>query len=161
MTIPFNPALFANADYLDRLTQKYKLSETPLSGDSLLLLRTIQPVTQVDRILRKIYLTSLEITPTATGYYTCHTVPTGKRNYPIIIYVARSTGAAELVSEFEVYDGTTRIPIEAYTPASTILHLFDREYPLKEKWELSVYVSTHNAGDKVTAYIYYEEEDAY
>jgi len=153
----------SSVDLDSRLVKRFTLSHQSSVPNPYWLQRTISPVTNIDVLLRDYLASTLVIVPTATGWYTAKTVPSGKKWFVHVLRVYRSTGAAEQFSNFEVYDlsATKSVGLGAFTATNDHTLLFNTPLPMNEGDYFRVYVSTHNAGDELTAQVWVEEEDSF
>lgn len=152
--IPWRPAQWVAVPIIKRLVRRFLLSDFQLLKDSLLLIRTIQPVTQVDDLLAEVKL--------AQGTFNLETghgdveVPSGKRWRILGVKRPSTTG----VSSLRAYDGTVE---HLLTPDGTTQELWKggNDFIFPEGWILRL-AQTSNAADaaKVMSY-WYKEEEAY
>jgi len=153
-----------NREIDSRLVARFSLSEVPTVKIPYIIPKWITPITNIDALLRTPKAVSDgEQTPTGTGYITMLTVPDGKRWWLYSYKLYRSTGAAELTNQENLYDSSEaqNHGLGSYTPAAGRSYEFNTPIPLDEGDYISTNVSTHNAGDKLTMTAWVEEEDAY
>lgn len=153
----------ASKDIDSRLVSRFTLSDSPQVQNPYWLVRTIQPVTLVDELLRTLNISNEEVTPSGVGWLTTHTVPDGKRWRLYAIHYWRSNGAAETATHVRINDGTNYCNIDSpgFSAGSTNQCVLPTPIDLKEAWTIDLQISVHNAGDKMTMNIIYTEEDAY
>lgn len=154
------PPYYTSAVIATRLVKRFQLQEYPISPDeTLLLLRTIQPVTQVDELLRKSELipVTVDISGAGGNYLVFHTVPAGKRWRLQWIDKDATTGASAL--RIYMADGTTAIDVILSGTAHAVVDMGGKV--LDEGWTIRM-KETNNGGDTaISMSAWIEESDAY
>lgn len=159
-------SLWASVPILGRLVRRYTAQSIPLNpAEAIPIIPAVVLASDVDELLKttKISLELNDVDPGGNGYYTLATVPNGKRWYLRGYSVYRSTGANTKVGATAVYSSTssTRVDIDNNTAADSHNEVTGKLEKLEEGWQLQNNISAYNAGDKITAIVYYDEEDAF
>ncbi len=155
--------IYPAVSILPRLFKRFTAQTSPLDpAEALPIIPAIYLISSVDELLKTAKIeVGTQVLPGATGAIIVLTVPNGKRWDVRAFRCYRSNGAAEEINTLEVFDGTSAIQLDVYTATSDYSSMLIRRCILEEGWSLRVNVSTHNAGDGLTAQAYVLEEDAY
>lgn len=159
--------LWVRVDYTSvpirsRLVSRFNLQEYAQDPNAMLVMANrIQPVTQVDDLLRTIEIDNYGPTdPTSTGFKTGWTVPNGER-WGLIAYQFLGSTAGTTLGGIRLNNGTNTITIDSPSAAQYIDTLLVQRVPVQEGWTIEFQVVAYNATDTVTGYLLYEKEDSY
>ena len=152
-------AIFSNVSAINRLSKRLQLQSTPTEPNPFALIQTIQPVTDLDSLLRSVKIASasaLDLSAAAGTLVPAFTVPAGKRWY----WIGYVTSATVANSSVQMNDGTTGFILNTLT-TSNAYRILEQKIPLEETWIIGR-LTTGNGGDSSeTMQILYEEEDAF
>jgi hypothetical protein len=96
--------------------------------------------------------------PLATGAYQIAKVPADEFWEIFAVYVSRSFGATLTANNLEIYDvmGVMQMPVKSQTASATLLMTWEKPLPVGPGWLIKSNVNAYNAGDKLTAKIFYK-----
>jgi hypothetical protein len=147
---------WVNRSILERLVNRYDISETPKVTNPLILLRSVQPITDFDSILRvsKIGDATNDISA-GVGSTVYFTVPLGKR-WNIKAFYKEVTAAN---SALFISDGAATFTL---TPSGTVaVTTLDVDLSLEEGWTVSMNNTGNGADSARQVKLVYAEEDCY
>lgn len=147
---------FSNKDIVARLRRRLDILDTPTVNKPMVLNRTIQPVTDVDRILQEPNLVLVTKDLRGAGaWLNAFTVPAGKRWLWFAYQVEGTTGNTTI----RFYNGTTGLQLYTAGTGPKFEQLPQPIY-LEEAWEIQI-LETNDANDgSKDLTVYYLEEDA-
>lgn len=154
--------LWINVKYIARLIKRLNLQTVKRITEGIPFLRLVVPITSVDDLLKAWTLGATDEIGSAAGWLTLMTVEEGKRYHIRAYHANTSTGNTMRITKVRLFDGTNNINLLSFAAAGEILsELLVQDITMPEAWQFQVYVSTHNAGDKMTLYYLYQEEEAF
>lgn len=163
MTYKGNPLadLWTRKVIIARLVDRFGLSDQIESPQTMLVPRSIQPVTDVDRLLidAKIKIGASQ-DPGSTGWLTLmQLVPLGKR-WNLLGFWLRRTGTGT-ASTVRINDGTQTFYLWQESAGTGIFARLENPWPMEEAWSLEGLMETYTAGDTWAIDAFVEEEDAF
>ena len=150
---------WASVPVISRLVGRFKLQDPPWDpSEAIPLLGAIQPVTNVDDLLRTQHIISVtKDISGATGNTVFYTVPTGKR-WQLIGY-QRPTTTANSQLKLQEDTGTYLLPVEG-SGTTLVARVLEQFIPLPAGFMI-VMANTNDIGDAArTLAIMYQEEEA-
>jgi len=152
------PELFSwiNVTYLDRLIIRLGLSDRKVNKDAIPLIKSVQPVTQIDTLLKTVKLETgtQNISAAAGSEVVFETVPAGKRWE--LVYMDKAATAGN--SKVSISDGLVVLPLTA--TGTTAIRQALTVY-LNEGWTISMTTTGNGADTAVVLRMEYIEEDVY
>ncbi len=153
---------FSDIPIIDRLGDRFKLTDAPNIRRPVRLSNFIQPITNVDDLIRAGTIENLTFNVTAVGEVVVMTVPALTRRHPKALYLALASGTFTM-SDLNIYNGT---------PGVTLVHQASFTYIVisSEKlngqvwepgWTLSVYVDSKAVNGTGYFKALFEDEYAY
>ena len=158
----WEPYSWINVNYLSRLLTRFTLSATQYAKDAFVLIRTVQPVTQVDDLLENLDLVEEVIAGKASDFSDMTPVPTGKRWKVYAMMVERVTGDRTAEKLF-IMKGTMYMQLYSWTAAATYsTGMLSSPLPVDEGWIFRVYFPAGGTADGTFAVrMLRTEADAY
>ena len=162
MPLPF--MLWGEQRLFTRLYRRFRLTETPGIPEAYPVLRSIQPVTQADTLLR---VTKCEQVYSAdpgavTQFLVIATVPNGKRWQVHIVDLEGETGTTMATKQLYLQDpGGTIMTLATYTAVRQYIHEFQTPLPMDEGWQLLTWLTVYQATKRLDVNLVYYEEDAF
>jgi len=154
--------MWINIPYIERLLQRFTLSERKQRKSAFVLSPIVSPITNVDELLKTPRTVYFAVTPSGPGWLTVATVPVGKRWHLHSVNVS-VTGSAS-VSTVAVLEASKPAGQEAYiaSPAASgaVFAYLAHPVTLDAEWGILIYVATYTSGNVIGSLII-EEEDAY
>ena len=151
--MPFDPYSWTSENLVARLVKRFLLQKYPIAPDkSLIMSHTIQPVTQIDRILQTLELEGATKTIGSSGWATVHTVPDDERWNIIAYQVYESSGNYEIEKQ-RVYDGTYHVPIDEWTAADRHVHTYSQLIPIAAGWTIDYEIVNYVAGGQLASFL--------
>lgn len=153
---------WVNIPYIFRLIKRFQLSEIRREPDSFLLLKTIQPVTQADQLLRSQKCGTLgtfsRLGATGVGLEVAYTVPATKRLSLRAVTANRNSGDGTLNGIY--VNGVVKV-FSQTAAASLETEILTQDILLDETMTLQVYVAAITTNSAWTIRAVYQEEDAF
>lgn len=153
---------WASVPIVSRLLKRFVIQKPPYNiAEAIPLLGAIQPITNVDNLLRETKIESLySADPGGVALIKVHTVPSGKKQTFRAIQINKVSGAT-LTTSYVSAKITATVPIEEYTAAAAHSYYLPEPLPLPEGAEIHVGVAAYTAGDIMAVKAIYDEEDSY
>ncbi len=152
---------WVNTEVMQRLRTRYLLQAYPVDPDALAILRTIQPVTNLDELLKDSKQErSAPVSITANGLFTFFTVPQGKRWTIRAIYLYLSTGTYQF-NEIAMLDTIFNFPIYLFSAAASVLYWVPAPFKIDERIALRGQVANWAVIGNAYMEIFRDEEDVY
>lgn len=152
--------LWSSVEIISRLVRRFDLQDIASESDAMLMPRVIQPVTDVDELLRTTelgYLGAVDISA-AVAFVSFFQVPIGKRWRLIGFVTSATTGSSTAAwrpdggaNAFNMNDGGT----------ATSLRIFGSPLPLPERADIGRFSTNNGADTSESMTIWYTEEDAF
>jgi len=152
--------LWGEESLFNRLFSRFKLTEIPGKQDAYPVIRTIQPVTLADDLLKLIEITTHTVSITGNVTVTIATIPADERWQIHSIWYAQMTGTFQVTS-FSIYDGTTLLPIYAPSAGSSQQKFFEKPMPLDRNWQIQITTSGYSVTGNAVLRMLVEKEKAY
>ena len=146
-----------NVQFLSRIAKRFKLDDIKRRADAFALIKTIQPITDADVLLRSAKIASKTADISAgTGTTVMFTVPKGKR-WIVQLHVKSDTTDPRAC---QFFDGTTPVNFTV-DDANQVISTFSGGIALEEDWVVRSQNTGNAADNNRTDYIMYLEEDAF
>lgn len=147
---------WTSVEIFARLVRRFNLQAYPISPDETVgLQETIQPVTQVDDLLREGKVDTEAVDISGAGRVTAFTVPQGKRWKLLWLWKEATTA----VTEIRVFDGVVGIIVILSSTTAASKDMGSKV--MEEGWSIDASGTGNGADNARSINIWYEEEDAF
>ena len=164
MTFPHQiPDLWAKEAIVDKLVRKFSLSTYQEAPDTVFIPRTVQLISDADRLVRDLKIVQNDVAVAATGAVILRTVPAGKLNTIVFARAAKLTGTYT----FDLWGitpdgGTTLQTIKTFSAATANTYgSTDKTFELPEEYALYINCNSFTTGGNVRLSLLYYEENAF
>jgi len=154
-------ALWVSKPFVSRVIRKFQLEDTQRKPEDPQFLPFVQPVTDVDQLLRETKLSgTVTLAITGSGGVTCHTVPAGKRWKVLYWRLSKASGTFTFSDHIVFDDGGSNYMVIKVATASTLSLYSDKSFTIETGFTLRTDIAWTVNGN-LESTLMYEEEDTY